>query len=89
MTNKIQFLTMPDCHSCKAVKKTLEEILPDFSNIKMEEIDMLTPKGQELVQKYGIMSSPGVIINEELFSTGGVRSAPFAFRQARYSSMPG
>ena len=72
MTKKIQFLTMPDCHSCKVVKKNLEEILPNFPNIKIQEIDMLTPEGQELVQKYGIMSSPGIIIDEKLFSTGGI-----------------
>ena len=72
MTNKIQFLTMPDCHSCKAVKKILDEMIPNFPNVKVAEIDMMTSEGQELVQKYGIMSSPGIIIDRELFSTGGV-----------------
>ena len=70
--NKIQFLTMPGCHNCAAVKKIFDEIMPDFSNVEVEEIDMTTSEGQELVQKYGIMSSPGIVINEELFSTGGV-----------------
>jgi len=71
--NKIQFLTMPGCHSCAEVKKTFNEIMPEFSNkVEVQEIDMTTPKGQELVQKYGIMSSPGIVINEKLFSTGGV-----------------
>lgn len=70
---KIQFLTMPDCHNCEAAKKIFDEIMPEFSDkVKIEEIDMTTPEGQELVQKYGIMSSPGIIINGELFSTGGV-----------------
>jgi len=44
----------------------------DFPNVEVEEIDMTTPKGRELVQKYGIMSSSGIVINDELFSTGGV-----------------
>jgi glutaredoxin len=63
---------MPGCHNCEAAKKIFEEIMPDFPDAKVEEIDMTTPEGQELVQKYGIMSSPGIIINDELFSTGGV-----------------
>lgn len=70
--NKIQFLTMPDCHNCEVAKKIFDEIIPDFPNVKVEEIDMTTPEGQELVQKYSIMSSPGIVINKELFSTGGV-----------------
>ena len=69
---KLQFLTMPGCHNCEAAKKIFDEIMPDFPNVEVEEIDMTTPEGQELVQKYGIMSSPGIIINGELFSTGGV-----------------
>lgn len=69
---KIQFLTMPGCHNCAAAKKIFDEILPDFSNVEVQEINMTTPEGQELIQKYSIMSSPGIVINGELFSTGGV-----------------
>lgn len=63
---------MAGCHNCEAAKKIFDEILPDFPDIAVEEIDITTPQGQELVQKYGIMQSPGIIINGELFSTGGV-----------------
>lgn len=70
--NKILFLTMEDCHNCAAAKKIFDEIIPDFPEMEVKEIDMMTEKGQELVQKYGIMSSPGIVINDELFSTGGV-----------------
>lgn len=70
--NKIQFLTMTGCHNCAAAKKIFDEIMPDFSNVEVEEIDITSEKGQELVQKYGIMGSPGIVINEELFSAGGV-----------------
>lgn len=63
---------MVGCHVCAEVKKIFDEIMPDFPDMKVEEIDMTTPNGQKLVQKYSIMSSPGIIINGELFSTGGV-----------------
>lgn len=69
---KLQFLTMPGCSHCAEAKKIIEEIKPDFPDLEIEEIDMTTPEGQELVQKHGIMSSPGVIIEGELFSTGGL-----------------
>lgn len=69
---KLQFLTMPDCHTCPQVKKIIEEVRPDFPELEFEEIDITSEQGQEMVQKYSIMSSPGVIIDGELFSTGGV-----------------
>ena len=71
--NKIQFLTMPGCHSCEEVKKTFDEIMPNYEGkVEVEEIDMTTEAGQELVQKYSVLASPGIVINDELFSTGGV-----------------
>ncbi len=70
---KIQFLTMDGCHNCEAAKKIFDEIMPDFKDkVEVTEINMTTTEGQELVQKYSVMASPGIIINDELFSTGGV-----------------
>ncbi len=71
--NKIEFLTMVGCHNCAEVKKIFDEIIPDFKDkVEVVEIDITTPEGQELVQKYSVMASPGIIINGELFATGGV-----------------
>lgn len=70
---KIKFLTMQGCHNCEAAKKVFDEIMPEFKDkVEVEEFDMATPEGQELAGKYGVMASPGIVINEELFSTGGV-----------------
>lgn len=70
--NTIEFLTMPECHNCEKAKKIFDEVMPDFPEVEVKEIDMTTPEGQKLVQKYGIMASPGVVINGEVFLTGGV-----------------
>lgn len=73
MKNKILFLTIPGCHNCEAAKAIFTEIMPEFaSKVEVEEIDMSTPEGQEMAGKYSVMASPGIVINEELFSTGGV-----------------
>ncbi len=70
---KIQELSTPGCSHCAAAKKILEnEIKPNFPNVEIEYIDMLSEAGQKLVQQYGIMSSPGIVVNEELFSMGGL-----------------
>ncbi|OGZ32837.1 MAG: hypothetical protein A3H02_01535 [Candidatus Niyogibacteria bacterium RIFCSPLOWO2_12_FULL_41_13] len=59
------------CHNCAEVKEILKEISPDFPELDVKETEVTTPEGRELVLKYGILSSPGVIINDELFSMGG------------------
>lgn len=69
---KLQFLTMLDCHTCAEVKKILDEVLPQFPDVKLEEIDITSEEGQKMIQKYSIMSSPGIVIDGELFSTGGI-----------------
>lgn len=69
---KLKLLTTPGCHHCAQAKVTLEKIKKDYPELRVEEVDMATPKGQELITKYQIMASPGVVINGELFSTGGL-----------------
>ena len=70
---KIIELSTPGCSHCARAKEILEkEIKPNFPMVEVEYVDMLSEKGQELVQKYGIMASPGIIVNNELFSVGGL-----------------
>lgn len=70
---KIQEVSAPGCSHCEEARKILkQEIKSQFPNVEIEFIDMMTEKGQEMVQKYGIMASPGIIVNDELFSVGGM-----------------
>ena len=69
----IQEVVSPGCSHCAAAKEILEnEIKPKFPDAKIEYIDMMSEQGQKMVQDYGIMSSPGIIVNGELFSMGGL-----------------
>ena len=65
------------CAHCKAVKATLEEMKSDYPDITIEEVDMVTPEGQEMVKKYGILSSPGILVNDEFFVFGGATKEQF------------
>ena len=70
---KVVEITSPGCSHCAAAKKILEEVVkPQFPDISIEYISVTSPEGMGLVGKYGIMSSPGVIVNGELFSVGGL-----------------
>ena len=37
----------------------------------MTEISIMTPEGQTAAMQYHIFASPGIIINNELFASGG------------------
>lgn len=75
---KVIEVSTPGCVHCAEAKKFLdEEIKPKFSDVEIENVSVLDPKGQELVSKYMIFASPGIIINDELFSTGGIDKAKF------------
>ncbi len=71
--NKIEMIlvTREGCVHCSQTKEILKKIKPDYPKLSVREVDITTPKGQKLVGKYGIMSSPGIIINGKLFSMGG------------------
>lgn len=67
----LTLVTREGCVHCAQTKELLKKMKPEYPELVVEEIDMTTPKGQELISKYGIMSSPGIIINGELFAMGG------------------
>lgn len=72
MKHTIQFLTMVGCHNCAAAKKIFDEVMPNYPDVEITEIDITSEEGQKLVSKYVVLASPGIIIDNELFSTGGV-----------------
>lgn len=61
----------PGCHTCKELDALWETIKGEFPNVDFRRIDVTTDKGQELAQQHMIFASPGIIINGELFATGG------------------
>ena len=80
----LEILSSPGCVHCAEFKAYWESVKAQFPNVEMREIDLTSDKGQEMVSKYVIMASPGVIINGELFSTGGVDKKKF---EAKLRSM--
>jgi len=81
-TNKtvyLQFLTSEGCSDCWHAKRIFDEVKDKFPDLKLEveEIDVTSLKGLELVIKHSVMSNPGIIINGELFSTGSLDKEKF------------
>lgn len=74
---KILFITAAVCHECAKTKRVIEEVRPQYPEMQVEEIDVMTLRGMELAQKYCVMSSPAIIINDQLFSTGSLNKEGF------------
>lgn len=70
-------VTVPGCVECARFKKFWESVKSEFPKVAMKEVDATTPEGMELVSKHTIFASPGILINGELFSTGGVNRDAF------------
>jgi glutaredoxin len=68
---KLEVLTSPGCHICRAFKEYWHTIEKDWPDVSFREVDVTTPEGQELAQRYMIFASPGIILNGELWATGG------------------
>ena len=73
----LEELSSPGCHNCATFKEFWESIEKDWPNVTFTEVSLTDPAGQEMVQKYQIFASPGIVINGELFSTGGVDKDKF------------
>ncbi|MBI2551162.1 thioredoxin family protein [Candidatus Uhrbacteria bacterium] len=72
---KITMIIPGDCAHCTVLGPTLEKLQKEFDGLKVEYIDMATEKGQRLIQKHGIMASPGILVDGKLFASGGATEA--------------
>ena len=73
----LEELSSPGCTHCAAFREFWHGIEKDWPNVKFTELSVTTPEGQELASKHMIMSSPGIVINGEVFSTGGFNKEEF------------
>lgn len=77
MTIKVTLIRPEGCAHCATVKVTLEKLKKEYRDIVVENIDMLSAKGQTLVKNHHIMASPGILVNDEFFAMGGATEAQF------------
>lgn len=73
----LEELSSPGCHNCKVFEEYWHTVEKDFPSVKYQNVSILTPEGQALAVRHGIFASPGIVINGELFSTGGINKEEF------------
>jgi len=73
----LEELSSPGCHICKQFEEFWHSIEADWPNVNYKNVDVTTSEGQEMAGKYMIMASPGIVLNGELWSTGGYNKNKF------------
>ena len=73
----LEELYSPGCHICRQFEEFWHSVEKDWPNVKYKNVDVTTSQGQEMAQKYMIMASPGIILNGELWATGGFDGKKF------------
>ena len=67
----LELLVAPGCHICRQFEEFWKTVERDWPNVESKKYDVTAPEGQVLAQKYMIFASPGIILNGELWATGG------------------
>jgi glutaredoxin len=80
---EVLFITVPNCTQCVKAKKVIEKVQPDFSDLKVEYVDVTVHP--EILQQYRVLSAPGIVINGKLEYTGGLDEAAFRERLKKLS----
>lgn len=73
----LQEISSPGCSICRLFEEFWRAIEKDWPNVKYQKIDVTTPEGQALVGKHMIFASPGIILNHELWASGGFNKEKF------------
>jgi glutaredoxin len=78
--SKVLLITLQGCSHCENVKKTLARLKSDYPNLHVEELDVHSAKGQELVKKHSITSAPAIFIDNQFIQQGEMSEDEFRKR---------
>ena len=81
----LDVLSSPGCQICKQFEEYWKTVEKDWPNVTHRQIEVTTPEGQEMVQKYMIFSSPAIMVNGEMFSMGGFDREKFVAKLKKLS----
>lgn len=65
---KVDVITAPGCSKCVKAKETIEKVLQKQKNVAYKETSLID--NPDVAGKYGIMSTPAIIINGKLAFEG-------------------
>ena len=80
---RVDVVTSPGCAHCQRFMEFWETEKTKWPDVIVRDISVTTPEGQALAGKHMIFASPGIIINGELWATGGFDKDTFVTELGR------
>lgn len=65
-------VSAPGCHNCAVFKSFWDTEQAKWPQVKFTEVNLMTKDAAPILMKHRILASPGILINDELFSVGPV-----------------
>ena len=69
MTTRVTLLTQPDCALCDHAKQILTRVAADHP-LRIDEIPLDSPRGQDLAIHAGILFAPGILLDGHPYTFG-------------------
>lgn len=71
-TISLVIVSSPGCHNCAAFKEVWEKEKENWPTVTTTEVSLMSKDAAPILMKHHILASPGIILNDVLFSTGPV-----------------
>ncbi len=65
----VVIVTKTDCHFCEMATEILGRLRSEFG-LTIRHVDLASEDGKLIVQKFGLLLPPGILIGDELVSYG-------------------
>ena len=63
------------CKPCQHVKERLDRLRADFPEVRVEEVDIGSNRGEALALRYRLAALPGILVNDRMALVGDVSEA--------------
>ncbi len=61
-----------DCQICEKVKEEIDGLKTKYPQLSIKQLDAYSPEGEELVLEHGILTSPGILVNDTYIGSGSL-----------------
>lgn len=69
---KVTLVSPSDCPNCVELREQLSSLQKTYPDLTIETVDASSPEGEKLILKHGILSSPGILLNNRFWAMGAV-----------------
>lgn len=67
---RLELFYSPICQLCPRVREVIMRLDEDYDEVRIEEVNVLSPEGLRRAEDYGIRSVPTIVLNSRVKLTG-------------------